>query len=396
MYDGHRKAHVIFNIMSIYLDHNATTPLDPEVLDEMLPYFKDAFGNPSSVHRFGQKAKRGLDLAREQVAHLVNAEPEEIVFTSGGTESDNHAIRGAFEANQEKGQHIVTTAIEHQAVLSVCHALELKGAGITYAGVDKHGVCSPKRIIDSIQDNTILVSVMLANNDVGTLQPVKEIAKEAKKRGIIFHSDAVQALGKIPIDVTEIEADLISFSSHKLYGPKGAGALFIRRGTRIAPFMYGGHHEFRRRAGTENVPAIVGFGKACALAKKRYQEDANRIWALRDRLEAGICSQIEDVQVHGHPKNRLPGTLNVSFKGIEGETLLMVLDLKDVGVSTGSACSSDSRDPSHVLAAMGCPPALALSAIRFSIGRGNTEQEIDQVVEILVDRVRHLLSVSTE
>jgi cysteine desulfurase len=378
--------------VTVYLDHNATTPVDSEVLEEMLPFLKGTFGNPSSIHAFGQGARRGLDLARERVAGLIGAAPEEIVFTSGGTESNNHAIAGVFEANRSKGQHIITTAIEHQAVLSVCHGLEQKGARVTYVGVDRHGTVSPGEVMAAVAADTVLISVMLANNDVGTIQPVREIASAAHERGVLVHCDAVQAVGKVPIDVADIEADMISVSSHKLYGPKGAGALFIKRGTRLAPLVLGGHHESRRRAGTENVPAIVGFGKACDLAKERYVEDGKRIRANRERLEHHIREKIERVHIHGHPTKRLPGTLNVGFEGVEGETLLIALDLKGIAVSTGAACSSDSREPSHVLAAMGCHPYLASCSVRFSLGRGTTEQEIDDVGRILPDIVNNLRS----
>jgi cysteine desulfurase len=378
--------------MSIYLDHNATTPVDPEVLEEMLPYLKGTFGNPSSIHAVGQSARYGLDLARERVAGLIGADPEEIVFTSGGTESDNHAIKGVYEANRSKGQHIITTAIEHQAVLIVCHGLEQKGARVTYIGVDKYGTVSPEDVLNAVSDDTVLISAMLANNDVGTIQPVQEIGRAAHERGVMVHCDAVQAVGKIPIDVADLEADLISMSSHKLYGPKGAGALFIKRGTRLAPFVVGGSHESRRRAGTENVPAIVGFGKACELAKRRFEEDAKRISANRDRLENLIREKIARVHIHGHPTNRLPGTLKVGFEDVEGETLLIALDLKGIAVSTGSACSTDGRQPSHVLAAMGCHPYLAACSIRFSLGRGTTEREIDEVGHVLPTIINQLRS----
>ncbi len=378
--------------MNIYLDHNATTPVDPQVLEEMLPYLKGNFGNPSSNHAFGQRARHGLDVARERVAGLVGASPEEIVFTSGGTESDNYAIKGVCEANRSQKQHVITTAIEHQAVLSVYHALEQKGVRVTYVGVDNTGTVNPEEVLNAMSEDTVLVSVMLANNDVGTIQPVPEIARVARQRGVVVHCDAVQAVGKIPIDVDDLGADLISISSHKLYGPKGAGALVIRRGNRLTPFIVGGHHESRRRAGTENLPAIVGFGKACDLAKERYVEDGKRICANRERLEHHIREKIARVHIHGHPTKRLPGTLNVGFEGVEGETLLIALDLKGIAVSTGAACSSDSREPSHVLAAMGCHPYLASCSVRFSLGRGTTEQEIDAVGRILPDIVNNLRS----
>lgn len=369
--------------MVIYLDHNATTPVDPEVLGEMLPYFQKTFGNPSSIHQVGQLARRGLDRAREQISALVGAEPKDIVLTSGGTESNNTAIFGVCRANHHRGNHVVTTAIEHQAVLSPCDALAAAGARVTFVGVDEYGAVDPQAVIDEMTDETVLVSVMAANNDVGTLQPVNEIARAARQRGIVFHCDAVQLVGKLPTNVEELGADLISFSSHKLYGPKGAGALYVRRDTPVAPLLHGGHHEAHRRAGTENVPAIVGFGKACELAKRRLQEDSERIRSLRDRLETGIQARFEKCHVNGHPENRLPGTLNVSFDGVDGETLVIALDVFGVATSTGSACSSGSTEPSHVLQAMGASEKRARGAVRFSLGRTNTEQHVDKALEIL-------------
>ena len=369
--------------MVIYLDHNATTPVDPEVLGEMLPYFQQTFGNPSSIHQIGQQARRGLDLARERIGDLVGANPKDIVLTSGGTESNNTAIFGVCRANHHRGDHIVTTAIEHHAVLSPCDALKAAGARVTFVGVDEFGAVDPQAVIDAMTDETVLVSVMAANNDVGTLQPVTEIARAARLREIVVHCDAVQLVGKLPTNVEELGADLISFSSHKLYGPKGAGALYVRRDTPVAPLLHGGHHEAHRRAGTENVPAIVGFGKACELAKRRLVEDSERIRALRDRLETGIQERFEGCHINGHPENRLPGTLNVSFDAVDGETLVIALDVLGVATSTGSACSSGSTEPSHVLQAMGASEKRARSSVRFSLGRTNTEEHVGETLDIL-------------
>ena len=278
--------------MAIYFDNNASTPVDPEVIEEMLPYLEHGFGNPSSIHRVGQHARRGLDVARERVAALIGARRREVIFTSGGTESDNHAVLGTFAEARERGNHLITSAIEHQAVLGACRALEKLGARVSHVGVDREGLLDPQTVIDEITDDTVLVSVMTANNDVGTIQPVAAIARATRERGVAFHSDAVQAVGKIPIDVTELEVDLLSLSSHKLHGPKGAGALYVRRGTKIGSLLHGGQHEFGLRGGTENVSAIVGFGKACELARKRLDEDVRYIGSLRDRLETGIMSHV--------------------------------------------------------------------------------------------------------
>lgn len=378
--------------MQIYLDNNATTPVDPEVLDEMLPYLKDAFGNPSSIHHYGQRAKHGMDVARERVARLIGASPEEVVFTSGGTEADNFAIKGIFEAQRKRDQHIITSAIEHSAVLQACHSLRTRGASITYVGVDKNGVVNEQELVSSINENTSLISVMLANNDVGSIQPVASIAREAQKRGVITHTDAVQAAGKIPVDASHLGTNLISLSSHKIYGPKGAGALYIRRGTRIAPFVHGGHHEGRRRGGTENVPAIVGFGKACDLARARFEEDSKRITDLRDFLQAEILAHIPHAHVNAGDTARLPGTLSISFENAEGDAIAMGLDVRGIAVSTGAACSSESRDPSPVLTAMGVPPRLALGTIRFSIGRTTKREELAETVAALTQIVSRLRS----
>ncbi|UCH64142.1 MAG: cysteine desulfurase NifS [Fidelibacterota bacterium] len=382
----------------IFLDYNATTPVHPAVLEEMLPYLHDIFGNPSSIHWFGQEARQAVDRARQQVADLIGAEPPEIVFTSGGTESINHAIRGTAEMNSGNSRRIVTSLIEHRAVLSTCEFLKSKDFQVIHLPVDEYGAVSPESAADVITDDTALTTIMLANNEVGTIQPVQEIAGIARERGIVMHTDAVQAMGKIPVDVQQLGVDLLSLSGHKVYAPKGIGALYIRRGVKVAPLIYGGHHERTRRAGTENVPAIVGLGKACELARKELDNGITRLAALRDRLEEGILSHIPDVQLNGHPENRLPNTLNVNFSSIEGESLLMNLDLLGIAVSAGSACTSGASEPSHVLTAMGISPEQSQGSIRFSLGLGTTEADVDATVKALIEivgRLRELSPLST-
>jgi len=378
----------------IYLDHNATTALHPDVLAEILPYLREVFGNPSSIHWFGQEARRAVDCARQQVADLIGANPDEIVFTSGGTEADNHAIRGAAGPNAGSRLHIVTTSIEHHAVLNTCRHLDRRGFRVTCLPVDGNGLVDPEAVEAAITADTVLVTVILANNDVGTIQPIRDIARLAKERGVLMHTDAVQAAGKIPVDVRALDVDLLSLSGHKLYGPKGIGALYIRRSVSIDPFIHGGHHERRRRAGTENVPAIVGFGKACEIAGEELDSAPPRIAALRDRLQQGIEERIEHVQLNGHPVHRLPNTLNVSFSFVDGESLLMNLDLMGVAASTGSACTSGSIEPSHVLTAMGRSAEQAQGSLRFSLGRGNTVEEVDFTINALVDVVGRLREIS--
>jgi cysteine desulfurase len=375
----------------VYLDHNATTPTRPEVVSEMAPFFGEVFGNPSSLHNEGRKAKKALERARQRVADLISADPAEVVFTSGGTESDNHAIVGAMEVSGDRN-HVVASGIEHQAVMETCKRLEKSGYEVSWVGVDAQGCVDARKVSEAITDRTALVSVMLANNDVGTTQPVREIARIAKAKGSLMHTDAVQAAGKIPVDVGNLGVDLLSLSSHKMYGPKGAGVLFIARGTRIGPVITGGHQERRRRAGTENLAAIAGFGKACELAAAELNTEPPRLRSLRDRLERGIAERITGAQVNGHPELRLPTTSNVSFDGLEGDTLLMNLDLMGIAVSTGSACSSGTAEPSHVLTAMGLTYHQAHGAIRFSLGRQNTEEDIDYVLERLAEIVERLRS----
>jgi len=380
----------------IYLDHNATTALDPEVLEAMLPFLRSGFGNASSAHADGRQARAAVDEARSQVAELIGAQPREIVFTSGGTEADNHALRGVLElARVPEGgtPHLIVSAVEHPAVLAVAQHLEKQGVRVTYVAVDPQARVDPDAVRAALTDETVLVSVMLANNEVGTIQPVQEIAAIARARGILVHTDAVQAAGRLPVDVQELGVDLLSISGHKIYGPKGIGALYIRRGTRIAPLLHGGHQERRRRGGTENVPGIVGMGVACRLARERLATIPDRERELRDRLEAGIRQQVPHVRFNGHPTERLPNTLNLGFNFVEGEALLMNLDFEGIAISTGSACSSGDLEPSHVLMAMQIPVEEAHGSLRFSLGKETTSEQIDRTIAAVVrvvERVRAL------
>ncbi|MBI5574269.1 MAG: cysteine desulfurase NifS [Elusimicrobia bacterium] len=380
----------------IYLDYNATTPVHPEVLDAMMPYFKDFYGNPSSVHSFGQETRKAVEDAREKIANLLGAEnPSEIVFTSCGTESNNFAIKGIAFDNKDKNCHIITSAIEHHAVLKPCEYLSKKfGVDVTYLPVDKCGIVNPDDVKKSITEKTVLISIMYANNEVGTLQPLEEIAKIAKEKNIIFHTDAVQVVGKIPIDVKKLGVDLLSISGHKLYAPKGIGVLYIKKGTKLHPLLHGGSHEKNRRAGTENVPYIVGLAKACEIALKNMKDENDRILKLRQKLEKGILEKIEYVQINGHIMKRLSNTSNISFNFIEGEGILMSLDLDGFAASTGSACTSGTLEPSHVLSAMGVPPEKTQGSVRFSLGHYTTEKDIDKLLEILPKIVERLRSMS--
>ena len=378
--------------MRIYLDHNATTPVAPEVTDAMATALRTTFGNPSSLHRPGQQAKTALDDARAAVARLLGGAPTEIVFTSGGSEADNLAIRGAAVALAGSGRrHLVASAIEHEAVLQTLKALSKQGWATTLVGVDSSGVVTPERVAEALTDQTALVSVMHANNEIGTIQPVADLARLAHARGALFHTDAVQSVGKLPVAVRALDIDLLSLSAHKLNGPKGVGALWVRRGTRLTSQMTGGKQERNRRAGTENVPAIVGLGAAAQLALDKDPDVANRVAALRDRLERGILAGVSGTMVNGDPARRVANTSNISFDGVEAESLLIALDLDGIAVSTGSACSSGALEPSHVLRAMGCSPHRTQNSIRFSLGLGNTSDEMDRVVAVLpaiVDRLR--------
>jgi len=374
----------------VYLDHGATTPIREEVTEALLPYFSDAFGNASSIHTFGQRARKAMEDARRRVAHIMGAGPEEIIFTSGGTESDNLAIKGIAYASQGKGKHIVTSSIEHPAVLNCCQQLEREGYEVTYLPVDKFGLVNPDSVSDALKPETVLVSMMLANNEVGTIQPIKEIGEITKTRSIPFHTDAIQAVGKIPIIVDDLNVDLLSISGHKIYGPKGVGVLYTRKGTPIVPLMHGGSHEMGYRPGTENVADIVGLAKAMELADQEREDFSRRMNNLRSMLEKGIQEKIEEVQFNGHPEKRLPNMSNVSFKFIDGESLLLSLDMEGIAVSTGSACSSESEDSSHVLLAMGTAPDVARGSLRFSLGRLNDADDISYVLDVLPKAVATL------
>ncbi len=379
---------------SIYLDNSATTPLKEEVLDAMLPYLKEHYGNPSSIYKIGQKAKAAVELAREQVANALGASPREIFFTGCGTESDNWAIKGIAYAKAKSGKHIISSKIEHHAVLHTLQSLEKQGFEVTYLDVDSTGKISLDELEKSIRPDTILITIMAANNEIGTIEPVAKIGKIAKDHKIIFHTDAVQAIGSIEIDVQKMNIDLLSLSAHKFGGPKGIGALYIRNGVRPEIFMHGGAQERAKRAGTENVASIVGLGKAITLATENILEKAKKISAMRDRLIKEIPEKIPYVKLNGHPTDRLPGNVNFSFEFIEGESLLLLLDLNGIAASSGSACTSGSLDPSHVLLALGLPHEIAHGSLRLSIGEINTEDDIDTVLEVLPNIVQRLRDMS--
>ncbi len=378
----------------VYMDYNATTPVRDEVLRAMMPFFQERFGNASSVHTFGQEARVPLEEAREQVASLIGARPGDVYFTSGGTESDNAAIKGVARANRHRGNHIITSSIEHSAVMNSCRYLENEGFSVTYLPVDRQGLVGVDQVAEAISAETILISIMHANNEIGTIQPIKRIGALAADHGISFHTDAVQSAGKIEIDVETSATDLLSLSAHKMYGPKGVGALYVRKGTAFEPTAHGGHHEKNMRSGTENTAGIIGMGLAAMLAERELSSETAHLNHLRNRLENGIAERIEDVVVNGHPGQRLSGTLNVSFSGAEGDSLILSLDLKGVAVSSGSACTSGSIEASHVLLAMGLDPRTALSSLRFSLGRENTESDVDYVLECLPEVVGRLRGIS--
>ncbi|MDD5017130.1 MAG: cysteine desulfurase NifS [Eubacteriales bacterium] len=377
--------------MGIYLDHAATTYTDERVLEAMLPYFKDVFGNASSAHGYGQEAERGVGIARQQVADAIGAKRDEVYFTSGGTESDNWAIKGAAEA-AKKG-HIVTSAVEHHAVLDTCKYLETRGFDVTYLPADGSGLISADSVAGAIRDDTVLVSIMFANNEVGTLMPIREIGQIARARGVLFHTDAVQAIGHVPIDVDALGIDMLSLSAHKFYGPKGAGALYIRHGTGIAKFMHGGAQEKDMRASTLNTPGIVGLGAAIELAAAEREQNNAHEAVLAKRLRDGLLA-LPMTKLNGHETSRLPGNVNITFRGIEGEALMIHLDLEGIAVSTGSACTSGSTSPSYVLLAMGLSTVDARAAIRFTVGRGNTAQDIDTVIEKTKNVAERLREIS--
>ena len=372
----------------VYLDHNASTPVHPEVLAEMLPYFSESFGNPSSVHGFGREARVGLDTARERIARFLDVAPEELVFTSGGTESDNLGVKGLAWA-RGRG-HLITSKIEHHAVLRACQWLESQGFAVTYLGVDGHGVVDPDEVKRAIRPDTIGISIMHANSEVGTIQPVAAIGAIAREHDVPFHVDAVQTFGKLDIDVAAAHIDLLSFSAHKIYGPKGVAGLWIRKGTKMVSVQHGGEHERRRRAGTENVPGIVGLGKAVEVRGREMHDERRRVTALRDRLWEGIRARVPDARLNGHPTERLPGTANISYRGVESESVVLGLDLKGIGVSAGSACTSGNVEPSYVLVAMGVPLDWAIGAVRHSLGRSTTAEDIDYVIESVEPTVRKL------
>ncbi len=378
----------------IYLDNAATTPVSPQVLEKMLPYFTQHFGNASSIYDTGRDARRAVDAARRQAAAAINAKPQEIYFTAGGSESDNWAIKGAAFARRKKGNHIITTAVEHHAVLHTCQWLEEQGFEVTYLPVDEFGRVSAEQVEAAITDKTVLVSVMAANNEIGTLMPIAQIARVAKEHGVLMHTDAVQAMGAIPVDVEDWGVDMLSLSGHKFHGPKGVGVLYIRTGVKLDSLVHGGAQERGRRAGTENLPGIVGIGEAMEIAAKNQPENAKRQAALRDRLISRLLGEIPDVRLNGHPTERLPGNVNISVRYIEGEALLLRLDLVGIAASSGSACTSGSLDPSHVLLAIGLPHEIAHGSLRFSLSDSTTKQEVDAVAEVLPGIVKTLRDMS--
>lgn len=378
----------------IYMDHSATSPVDPEVFEAMKPYFVDNFGNASTLYSLGRDARKAMEAAREQVASLIGAKPEEVIFTSGGTESDNIAIKGTVYRLKNKGNHIITSAIEHPAVRETCKYLEKNGFEVTYLPVYEDGIVKISDLEDAITDKTILITIMHANNEIGTIQPIAEIGKIARENKIYFHTDAVQTVGKIPVNVEKMNVDMLSLSAHKVYGPKGIGALYVKKGVRLEPIIHGGGHEKGLRPGTENVSGIVGLGKACELAEKNLLEDTKYITNLRDKLIDGILNSIEQSYLDGHRTKRLPNNVNLRFTGIEGESLVLHLDSKGVAASTGSACSSKSLEPSHVLIALGLEHVEAHGSLRLTLGKENTEEEVDYVITAVKEVVETLRKLS--
>jgi cysteine desulfurase len=380
--------------VGVYLDYAATTPVDPRVVKAMLPYFSEKFGNTMSLHSFGQEAKEALEESREIVANLIKARSEEIIFTSSATESNNLVLKGIALANKDRGNHIIISPIEHPCIMESAKWLETQGFEITRLKVDKYGLVDPEDLKKAIREDTILVSVMHANNEIGTIEPIEEIGKIFKERGVYFHTDAAQSFGKIPIDVNKMNVDLLSASSHKLYGPKGVACLFIREGTRIAPLLHGGGHEFGLRSSTVNVPAIVGFAEAARICEREMGKEAKRLTKLRDKLIKGVLEKIPNACLNGHPKRRLPNNINFSFQGVEGESLIMQLDLLGISASTGSACSSAKLEPSHVLLAIGLKPEQAHGSLRLSLGRWAKESDINYVLKVLPKVVKRLREIS--
>ncbi|MDR4460767.1 MAG: IscS subfamily cysteine desulfurase [Nitrospirales bacterium] len=382
--------------LPIYLDNHSTTPCDPRVLEMMLPYFTEKFGNAASRnHSFGWEAEEAVEIARKQIAHLIHADAKEMIFTSGATESDNLALQGVVEMYREKGNHIITSSTEHRAVIDTAKYLEKKGVKVTFLPVDKAGMVSPDDVRNAITDQTILISIMMANNEIGTINPVAAIGKVAKEKGVLFHCDATQGVGKIPVNVQEMGIDLMSFTAHKIYGPKGVGALYVRRKAprvRLEAMMYGGGHERGMRSGTLAVPLIVGFGKACELCEQEMSTESVRMAKMRDRLQEGIMKSMDEVYLNGHPTERLPNNLNISFAYVEGEALLM--GVKEIALSSGSACTSATLEPSYVLRALGVGSDLAHSSIRFGLGRFNTDEEVEYTIDRMVKAVTHLREMS--
>ncbi len=378
----------------IYMDNSATTKPDPEVVSAMLPYFNEYFGNASSLHSFGQEAAGALNRSRQQVADLLGAQPDEIIFTSGGTESDNLALKGIAYLKKNAGKHIITSVVEHPAILNTCKNLQDNGFKVTYLPVDDQGLIDPNDVEDAIIDDTILISIMHANNEIGTIQPIEDISRLAHEKGVLVHTDAVQSIGKIPVNVDDLGVDMLSLSAHKIHGPKGVGALYVRKGTRLESLIHGGGHERGKRSGTENIPGIVGLAKAAELAGQRLEKDAGHLANLRDAAITKILGSISESYLNGHPTQRLPNNVHLRFSYVEGESLLMMLNMKGVAVSTGSACSSKSLEPSHVLATLGIPPEQIHGSLRITLGRENTMDEVDYVVENLVEIVTKLRAMS--
>ncbi|WP_024831226.1 cysteine desulfurase NifS [Ruminiclostridium josui] len=378
----------------VYLDHAATTYVKPEVFETMKPYFSEHFGNASSIYSLGRDSKKAVEDAREKVAKAIGAEPREIYFTGSGSEADNWALKGIAAAYKNKGNHIITSAIEHPAIMSSCKYLESEGFEITYVPVDSDGLVSPEQVRNAIKENTILISIMFANNEIGTIQPIKEIGAIAKEKGVLFHTDAVQAVGNVKIDVKDLNVDLLSLSGHKFYGPKGIGALYIRKGVKISSFIHGGHQERGKRASTENVPAIIGLGKAIELATENLDEYNKKLIELRERTIEGLLAKVPYIRLNGHRHNRLPGNVNISFEFIEGESLLLMLDMKGIYGSSGSACSSGSLDPSHVLLAIGLPHEIAHGSLRLTFGDENTQEDVDYILEVIPQMVSKLRDMS--
>jgi cysteine desulfurase len=377
----------------VYLDYNSTSPLYSEVVEAMLPYFKEHFGNPSNLHSYGRETREAIENARAQIANLLNASPEEIFFTSGGTEANNWAVKGIAYSRKENS-HIICSPIEHGSVLNSCTYLQAKGYDVTFVNVDSYGLVDPDEIKKAIKNNTILITIMHSNNEVGTIEPITEIAKIAQEAGVCFHTDAVSSCGKVKLDVKELGVDLLTISAHKIHGPKGSGTLYIKKGTKLEPIIHGGHHEHGIRAGTENLYGIVGFGKACSILKDTIDEDIKKVKILRDRLEQEISKKIPEVRLNGHPEKRLVNTSQISVAYVEGEALLVNLDLEGVAVASGSACASGSTEPSPVLKAMNVPAEYINSPVRFSLGRENTMEEIDYAVDVLEKVTKRLRAIS--